>query len=112
MRESPLDVVDHTGRICVMGLEGLEAVGRSWGVEHVMPEMTFDEACAYDIFVRGSATAEPCLATCRGTLSRALDSRRAAGGPSEGARPHGRCDGGWEGPHPEAYSCVVSPPST
>lgn len=74
MRESPLDVVDHTGRICVMGLEGLEAVGRSWGVEHVMPEMTFDEACAYDIFVRRSATAEPCLATCRGILSRALDS--------------------------------------
>lgn len=70
----PLDVVDHTGRICVMGLEGLEAVGRSWGVEHVMPEMPFDEACAYDMFVRGSATAEPCLAICRGTLSRALDS--------------------------------------
>lgn len=56
-----------------MGLEGLEAAGRSWGVEHVMPEMPFDEACAYDIFVRGSATAEPCLATCRGILSRVLD---------------------------------------
>lgn len=57
-----------------MELEDLEVVERSWGVEHVMPEMTFEKACTYDMFVQGSATAELYLATCQGILSRVLGS--------------------------------------
>ena len=68
----PLDVVDHPERVYVIELDELETVERAWGVEYVMPEMTFAEACAYDMFVQGPATAELYLATCRGILSRVL----------------------------------------
>lgn len=68
----PLDVVDHPERVYVIELDELETVERSWGVEYVMPEMTFAEACTYDMFVQGSATAELYRATCRGILTRVL----------------------------------------
>lgn len=68
----PTDAADHPERCLVIDYDSLETVEREWGFDYVMPEMTFEEACGYDLIVWERASGEVFRATCREILSRVL----------------------------------------
>lgn len=66
------DAAEHPERDRVISLDELEVVEHDWGTEYVMPQMTFGEACGYDVFVQTQEAAELYRATCREICRRCL----------------------------------------
>lgn len=69
----PVDAPDHPERVDVIDLSTLEVVDHGGWTETVMPEMTFGEACRYDVFVQDQDAADIYRMTSAAILSRVLD---------------------------------------
>lgn len=69
----PVDVAGHPERIDVIDYSTLETLDHGTWVETVMPEMTFGEACQYDVFVQDQDAADIYRMTSAAILSRVLD---------------------------------------
>ncbi len=66
----PTDIDVHPERICVISRDELRPVEHDWGTEYVMPQMSFADACGYDMFVWEEETGELYRATCASLLAR------------------------------------------
>ena len=69
----PVDVAGHPERIDVIDYSTLGQLDHGTWVETVMPEMTFGEACQYDVFVQDQDAADIYRMTSAAILSRVLD---------------------------------------
>ena len=69
----PIDVADHPERIEVIDISTLETIDHGTYVETVMPDMTFSEACQYDVFVQDEEAAHIYRLSSAAILGRVLD---------------------------------------
>lgn len=68
----PLGIERHPERIDVIDYSTLEVVDHGTYTETVMPDITFDEACQYDVFVQDEKAAETYSQTCQAIANRVL----------------------------------------
>ncbi len=68
----PLGLADHPERVDIIDYSTLEVVDHGTYTETVMPDITFEEACQYDVFVQGEDAATTYRQTCQAIASRVL----------------------------------------
>ncbi len=68
----PLDVAEHPERIDIIDYSTLEVVDHGTYTETVMPNITFNEACQYDVFVQDEKAATTYSQTCQAIANRVL----------------------------------------
>ncbi len=68
----PLGIADHPERIDVIDYSTLEVVDHGTYTETVMPDITFEEACQYDVFVQDEQAATTYTQTCQAIANRVL----------------------------------------
>lgn len=74
----PTDIAAHPERTRVIDESELTPLEHDWGTEYVMPQMSFAEACGYDVFVWEDEVGALYRKTCEALLARyGLHSARA-----------------------------------
>ncbi len=68
----PLDITGHPERIDVIDYSTLEVVDHGTYTETVMPDITFGEACQFDVFVQDEQAAATYSQTCQAIINRVI----------------------------------------